>query len=240
MSDEQHSIILKAMADETRLRLLRLLSKEELNVQEICDILQMPQPRISRHLAVLKQINLVSDRRDGTRAYYSLCPLSGDLEDFSSYIDSICSAPHADLERLENTLNSRTESSREFASAMAQHWDDISAGLHSPLASMFSMAGLAPRGLSVVDLGTGTGIMLPLLSQFASKVYAVDHSEEMIDQARRRCERLGIENVEYVVSDLNSLKNQIQNTKYNCKKESCGTKLLASMQEKKLLYKNKF
>lgn len=209
MSDEQHSVILKAMADETRLRLLRLLSKEELNVQELCDILQMPQPRISRHLAVLKQIHLLQDRREGTRAYYSLCSLSGVLKDFRSYIDSVCNSQHGDLLRLENTLKSRTQISREFASSMAQHWDDISAGLHSPLASMFSMAGLAPRGLSVVDLGSGTGIMLPLLSRFASKVYAVDHSSEMLEQARRRCEKLGIENVEYLVSDLSSLKEKI-------------------------------
>ena len=209
MNDEQHSVILKAIADETRLRLVRLLSREELNVQELCDILQMPQPRISRHLAVLKQINLVRDRRDGTRAYYSLCNLSGILEDFKSYLTSICQSDHTDLARLDNTLKKRTEFSREFAGNMAEHWDEISAGLHSPLASMFSMAGLAPRGLTVADLGCGTGIMLPLLSRFASKVYAVDHSDEMLEKAKRRCEQLEIDNVDYITSALAELKNKV-------------------------------
>jgi ubiquinone/menaquinone biosynthesis C-methylase UbiE/DNA-binding transcriptional ArsR family regulator len=209
MNDEQHSIILKSIADETRLRLIRLLSKEELNVQEICDILQLPQPRVSRHLATLKQINLVKDRRDGTRAYYSLCHLTGILADFKAYIDSICESNHADLIRLENSLKKRTEFSREFAGNMAEHWDEISAGLHSPLASMFSMAGLAPRGLTVADLGCGTGIMLPLMSRFASSVYAVDHSEEMLEKAKRRCEQLEISNVNYISSDFNSLKDKI-------------------------------
>ena len=209
MSDEQHSVILKSIADETRLRLIRLLSREELNVQEICDILQSPQPRISRHLSVLKQINLVKDRRDGTRAYYSLCGLSGILEDFKAYLNSVCESDHSDLKRLENTLIKRTEFSREFAGNMAEHWDEISAGLHSPLASMFSMAGLAPRGLSVADLGCGTGIMLPLLSRFASNVYAVDHSDEMLVKARKRCEQLEIENVEYIKSELVALKKKV-------------------------------
>ena len=167
MKDEQHSVILKAIADETRLRLIRLLNREELNVQELCEILQMPQPRISRHLAVLKQISMVNDRRDGTRAYYSVCKFKGVLEDFQEYIDTICSSPHSDLKRLESTLKKRTEISKEFASSMAEHWDEISAGLHTPIASMFSMATLAPRGLTVADLGSGTGIMLPLLSRFA-------------------------------------------------------------------------
>lgn len=210
MKDEEHSVILKAIADETRLRLIRLLYREELNVQELCEILQMPQPRISRHLSVLKQINMVSDRRDGTKAYYSVCRFKGVLEDFNHYIQSICSQLHADLTRLESTLKKRTEISKEFASSMAEHWDEISAGLHSPIASMFSMATLAPRGLTVADLGSGTGIMLPLLSRFASKVYAVDHSEEMLAKARKRCDQLQISNVEYIASELTGLKNSLR------------------------------
>ena len=70
LSDEDHTLILKALADETRLRLVRVLQKEELNVQEICEITNLPQPKISRHLAVLKNSGLVNDRRDGTRIFY--------------------------------------------------------------------------------------------------------------------------------------------------------------------------
>jgi ubiquinone/menaquinone biosynthesis C-methylase UbiE len=210
MNDEEHSHILKAIADETRLRLIRLLHREELNVQEICDILQMPQPRISRHLSTLKQIQLVDDRRDGTRAYYSLCRLDGHLQPFQAYIKTICTTDHPDLIRLTVTLSRRAQISREFASDMAEHWDEISADLHSPLASMFSLAALTPRGLTVADLGSGTGIMLPLLSRFASKVYSVDHSQEMLDKARLRCEQLEINNVEYIRSDLTELQGKLK------------------------------
>ncbi|MCM8536864.1 MAG: metalloregulator ArsR/SmtB family transcription factor [Lentisphaeraceae bacterium] len=212
MNDEEHSLVLKALADETRLRLIRLLNREELNVQEICDILQMPQPRISRHLATLKSIHLVEDRRDGTRAYYSLCKFDEILPDFKSYLESICQAVHSDLDRLQVTLTKRAQISREFASDMAEHWDEISADLHSPLASMFSVAALTPRGITVADLGSGTGIMLPLLSKCADKVYAVDQSGQMLDMARKRCSQLSVSNVEYVCSDLHSLEKKLPQT----------------------------
>ena len=64
--------IFKACADETRLRILFLLSERELCVCELVVLLNLPQGKISRHLAVLKNATLVSDRRDGTWIYYSL------------------------------------------------------------------------------------------------------------------------------------------------------------------------
>ena len=63
---------LKLVADPTRLRILALLLREELSVAELQDILDMAQSRISSSLALLRSAELVSDRRDGTRAYYSL------------------------------------------------------------------------------------------------------------------------------------------------------------------------
>jgi ArsR family transcriptional regulator, arsenate/arsenite/antimonite-responsive transcriptional repressor len=64
--------IFKACADATRLRLLVLLSERELCVCELVDILEMPQGKISRHLAVLRRAGLVADRRAGTWINYSL------------------------------------------------------------------------------------------------------------------------------------------------------------------------
>ena len=61
--------VFKACADETRLRLLVLLAERELCVCELVDILEMPQGKISRHLAVLRRADLVADRRDGTWIY---------------------------------------------------------------------------------------------------------------------------------------------------------------------------
>ncbi|MFH0812098.1 MAG: metalloregulator ArsR/SmtB family transcription factor [Pseudomonadota bacterium] len=64
--------IFKALSDETRLRVIKLLQERELCVCELMQVLNMSQPRISRHLSVLKNAGFVDDRREGKWVYYSL------------------------------------------------------------------------------------------------------------------------------------------------------------------------
>src|SRR5690606_22234863 len=61
---------LKVFADATRVRLLALLEGEELTVAELSAITRLAQPRVSTHLARLKEAGLVRDRRAGVSAYY--------------------------------------------------------------------------------------------------------------------------------------------------------------------------
>ena len=67
----------RALADETRLRVLNLLSRGELCVCEITRILEIGQSKASRHLARLRNAGLVIDRREGAWMYYSLAPPEG-------------------------------------------------------------------------------------------------------------------------------------------------------------------
>ena len=98
--------VFKACADATRLRLLVLLSERELCVCELVDILQMPQGKISRHLAVLRRAGLVADRRDGTWIHYSLqsadMGLAGRLRQYLSAEARTSSVAVADLDRLRH------------------------------------------------------------------------------------------------------------------------------------------
>ena len=64
--------IFKALSDDTRLRVIKLLQDRELCVCELMQVLDMSQPRISRHLSVLKNAGLVNDRREGKWIHYSL------------------------------------------------------------------------------------------------------------------------------------------------------------------------
>ena len=70
-------LIFKAFADETRLRILHLLTDGELCVCDITDTLRLPQPKVSRHLAYLRDAGLVSARKDGLWKHYSLTPPTG-------------------------------------------------------------------------------------------------------------------------------------------------------------------
>ena len=68
--------ILKILSDPTRLRLLALVMREELSVAELQEILGMGQSRISSQLALLRTVNLVTDRREGKNAFYSFPAIS--------------------------------------------------------------------------------------------------------------------------------------------------------------------
>lgn len=96
--------VFKACADATRLRVLVLLSERELCVCELVEVLQMPQGKISRHLAVLRHAGLVDDRREGTWIHYSLKrPMAGLNRRLRSYLKAEArQSPEAeaDLQRL--------------------------------------------------------------------------------------------------------------------------------------------
>lgn len=64
--------VFRAMGEPNRLRLLKALSDGEHNVTELCKMLRLPQPTVSRHLGILRGTGLVSNRRSGKEVYYSL------------------------------------------------------------------------------------------------------------------------------------------------------------------------
>ena len=66
--------VFKTLSDPTRLRILSLLERETLVVQELMEVLGMAQSRVSRHLAILREAGLLDDRRDGTFVSYRFAP----------------------------------------------------------------------------------------------------------------------------------------------------------------------
>lgn len=194
--DQLHCQILKALADETRFRLIRLLSREELNVQELCEVLELPQPSISRHLSTLKGAGLVSDRRQGTKVFYSLAHIEEHLSSLAGYLQQIAESEHPDLEKLAICLAKRRQAPNETA------WAEAVKQLYQPSSAMAAIAQLAPRQLTVADLGTGGGMMLPYLSQFAETVYAVDHSREMLKSAEQASRDSQLKNIRFVHTKL--------------------------------------
>ena len=63
---------LSVLSDSIRVRMLAVLEGRELTVSELCDVLQLPQSTVSRHLKTLSDGDWVSSRRDGTRRLYTL------------------------------------------------------------------------------------------------------------------------------------------------------------------------
>lgn len=98
----------KAMSDETRLRILNLLSHGELCVCELVDILSELQTKVSRHLAYLKHAGWVTDRREGQWVFYSLAEPGDDIHrcliEFISECFSAYPQMEEDLEKLERKV----------------------------------------------------------------------------------------------------------------------------------------
>ncbi|MDP2939422.1 MAG: metalloregulator ArsR/SmtB family transcription factor [Candidatus Omnitrophota bacterium] len=72
--------LFRALSDETRLRIMVLLTEEELCVCQLEWALNLTQAKVSRHLTVLKNAGLVQDRREGLWIFYSLTEARNELE----------------------------------------------------------------------------------------------------------------------------------------------------------------
>lgn len=202
--------VFKALSDPTRLRLLGLLAGEELNVAEMCEVLGQPQPTVSRHLAVLRESGLLRDRRDGPWVYYALQTENLDpavkqgWESFSGVLTGGTELAR-DRERLAGILKNRRNASRRFF----EHENDAADGTRqSHLGDVVpwrSVAGLMARDTIVLDLGTGTGDLLPYLAPRAGRVLALDFSARMLNLARTRARAAGLDNVTFVKGELESI-----------------------------------
>ncbi len=179
----------KALADETRLRLLHVLAHYELSVNELVSILQMGQSRISRHLKILTEANLLQWRRDGLWVFYTVSK-EGAAQDFISCILPFVDANAAmqnDVHLGARCIEERALRTRQFFNAIAEDWDT----LNEEILGSFDLAGAVCDAMPnpctlAVDLGCGTGSVLEKLLPHAQSVVGVDGSPRMIELARRR------------------------------------------------------
>ena len=186
---------LSALADPLRLRAVRLLAREELQVREIQRILGAGQSRVSNHLAVLRHAGLVETHRaNGTERYAA----TGDgLKLWTSVAPAVTDAAFpADDERLKDVLEERVAALPEGGfDAVAGEWDRFQGPFYSAGVREAALLRLLPRGLRVADIGCGTGLLTLALAGVARTVEAVDASDRMVRFAREKLRRTGATNV---------------------------------------------
>lgn len=196
----------KALADETRLRLLNVLCRHELNVNELVLILEMGQSRISRHLKILANAGLLIWRRDGLWVFYS-APLSGTAR---AYIDAVLPffeddpALKADLDMAASMIEERAHKTRQFFNAIAEDWDKLSREVLGGFDLALAVSRHMPECSVAADLGCGTGNVLQAMLGKAETVIGVDGSPRMLELARRRFASEG-ERVSLRIGDLSHL-----------------------------------
>ena len=185
---DQLQKVFKTLADPTRVRVLALLEREELAVQELMDVLGMAQSRVSRHLAILREAGLLADRRDGTYVFYRLdLPTEGPWRDTWKLVRGELSEDpthQRDLAALAEVMESRAARTRTFFDSVGPEWDALRKVFHDDTLRARAVSRLVPPGLLVADVGTGTGILAGELAELGLRVVAVDHSQRMLDAAR--------------------------------------------------------
>lgn len=200
---------LKAIAEETRLRIVALLQQGELTVTDLTEILGQSQPRVSRHLRLLVDAGLVVKHREGTWAFFRLADSVPHRALVAATIDTIDGADAtlaADAARLDAVRVRRAASAADYFERIATIWDE-ERSLHAAAATVESQildaVGDEPLG-RVLDVGTGTGRMLQLVGDRADRAVGLDTSHSMLAVARANLERAGATNWELRQGDVHS------------------------------------
>jgi ubiquinone/menaquinone biosynthesis C-methylase UbiE/DNA-binding transcriptional ArsR family regulator len=182
---------MNALGDDTRLRLLRLLEDHELGVVELCDILQLPQSTVSRHLKVLADGGWVDARRQATTHLYratldQVGPAARRLWQLARDQTDDWATLAQDQLRLQRVLHQRSMDSQTFFAGAAAQWDKLRRDLYGEHFSTAAMLALLDSHMVVADLGCGTGSISAALAPHVAQVFAVDNSPAMVKAATKR------------------------------------------------------
>jgi ubiquinone/menaquinone biosynthesis C-methylase UbiE len=199
---------LKALADPCRLRLVAVLLAGEFTVQELTAIFRMGQSRISRHLKILTEAGVLAVKRQGTWSYYRA---GGESPFFAAIRLAVTQGVEGlperatDLAAVALVLDERRRRSQEFFDRHARQWDDLARTLLPVPDYRERLLALVPEGKTVVEVGLGTGGLLPALAAKADKVIGVDHSPAMLDEARRRLALAGLAGIDLRLGEMTHL-----------------------------------
>jgi len=197
----------RLLGDDARLRLLRLLARERLNVTELTGILGIAQSGVSRHLGLLKDAGLVVEERGAGYTYFRLPerPVSGPLAPLWSLLQTQFeklngheAAWKADDARLQEVLRLRKEN-------FDTHGDAREAKQLVPGRSWAAWAralGHLLPPVVVADLGCGEGYLTLEAARWAKRVIAIDRSTEVLKRARALARRRRVRNVIWRRGDI--------------------------------------
>jgi len=190
--------LLRLLGDESRLRLLRVLAREPLNVTELTAVLGLAQSGVSRHLGLLREAGLVAEEKSGTFSWYRV-PSAADHEDgrtelwrwLRSEFERGTAATRADDARLEEVRRLRKEN-------FSQHGGGTERRQLVPGRSWAAWAralGLLLPPIDVADVGCGEGYLTIEMARWARRVIAIDRSPEVLARGRELAARRRLANI---------------------------------------------
>ena len=196
---------LKALGDATRIRLVAWLEREELSVNELQQITNLGQSRISTHLGLLQEVDILASRKDGKRNFYRIntnapneateclrVALNGAVEILEH---------STDLAHLKRVLTERDDQAKLYFNQVAGRFDRQYGPGRSWQAFAQALLHLMPP-LDIADLGSGEGLQAELLARNARRVICVDNSKRIVDFGQRKAKKNGLKNLEFRHGDI--------------------------------------
>jgi ArsR family transcriptional regulator len=197
----------RILSEPVRLRLLAAAAEEELSIGELAELLGESQPNVSRHLAPLRKLGLLAERRQGTRV---LVQLADSAESDPVVADALAAGRalctnEGTLERIAQLIKERDAAVSEFFARTPEAEAPRESAPSEELAAyLMALAPLIPRRALAVDAGTGEGRLLDVLAPVFDRVIAIDRESAQLERARQRAKLRGYTNVEVVRGDLRS------------------------------------
>lgn len=201
---------LRAVGEPTRLRILALLAEGEATVKDLTEILAQSQPRVSRHLKLLTEAGLVERMPEGAWAYYRLndaVATAGLVETLLAHLDPDDPVIQSDRRRLAASQAAHAALAQRYFATNAASWDrlrTLHAAEDAVEAAIREIVGDRPI-YNLLDVGTGTGRMLTLLSDLYSRGVGVDMSHDMLSVARANLAAAHVDNAHVRQGDVTAL-----------------------------------
>ncbi len=198
---------LRAAGEHTRLRILAMCARSELSVSELVQILGQSQPRVSRHLKLMVEAGLLERLPEGAQVFMRLADHSAAARLAHVLVDLIPDADatlNRDLSRLQQVRDARAQRAQEYFQAAAKSWDSIRS-LHVPQQQVEDklLDLVADQAVTeLLDIGTGTGRILEILSSRVKHGVGVDLSNGMLAVARSNLERHGLSHLQVRKGDM--------------------------------------
>ncbi len=201
---------LRSLAEPTRLRIAAALRHCELTVTDLCKVLGQSQPRVSRHLRLLCDAQVLDRQQQGSRAFYRPASVGVGREVFDAIealLDNDDPTVHRDLQRVDEIRAARKAAAQTYFDNIAADWERVRS-LHASddkiEAAVLRAAG--PSSIrDLLDIGTGTGRMLEVFADRIDHGLGIDLNSQMLDAARSRLDDRGLAHCRVRQADILNL-----------------------------------